>query len=213
MRTTVRFRCGTFSLLLALGTSAVLAQTAHQTAESSWSFATTVTANFPGGSKNFLQPTVTADNDHLHLEARYNYEALNSGSAWVGYNFSAGTTVHLDFTAMAGGVFGNMRGFAPGYEFTLGWRKLELYSEVEYVFDTDNSSDSFLYTWSELTLAPAGWFQFGVAIQRTKLYQTGLDIQRGPLVRFNYKNLDLGAFMLDPQLAKPTYGLEASVKF
>jgi len=38
------------------------------------------------------------------------------------------------------------------------------------VFDTGNSSDSFFYTWSELTSA-LDWFQFGVVIPRTKVYQ------------------------------------------
>ena len=37
-----------------------------------------------------LQPTITADYGWLHLEARYNYEGLDTGSAWIGYNFSVG---------------------------------------------------------------------------------------------------------------------------
>ncbi len=198
--------------------SSVVAQSAasavtENTEASSWSYSATVTATFPGSSKNFLQPTVIADGDRLHLEARYNYESIDSASAWVGYNFSAGTTVHLDFTAMAGAVFGKTHGFAPGYELTLGWRKFQLYSETEYVFDTSESSDSFLYTWSELTLAPKDWFQFGLVIQRTKAYQTELDVQRGVLVRFIYKTMNLGAYVLDPDLAQPTYGLEANVTF
>ena len=106
------------------------------------------------GLQKFLQPTLIADRDRLHLEARYNYEGIGSGSAWLGYSFSAGETLHLDLTAMAGAVFGKTHGYAPGYEFTLGWRKLQLHSGAEYVFDTDDSSESFLYTWSELTLTP-----------------------------------------------------------
>ncbi len=172
-----------------------------------------MTATFPAGSKNFLQPTLIADRDRLHLEARYNYEGIGSGSAWMGYNFSAGETLHLDLTAMAGAVFGKTHGYAPGYEFTLGWRKLQLYSEAEYVFDTDDSSESFLYTWSELTLTPKDWFQFGLAIERTRAYHADLDIQRGVLVRFIYKTMNLGAYVLDPDLAEPTYGLEANVTF
>ena len=55
-----------------------------------------------------MQPTFTADRDWLHLEARYNYEALDTGSAWVGYNFSGGETLAWEFTPMIGGVFGDM---------------------------------------------------------------------------------------------------------
>ena len=78
-----------------------------------------------------MQPTFTADRDWLHLEARYNYEALDTGSAWVGYNFSGGETVTWELTPMLGAVFGATDGIAPGYKGSLGWKKLELYSEGE----------------------------------------------------------------------------------
>jgi hypothetical protein len=42
----------------------------------------------PANSQNYVQPTIRADRGWLHLKARYNYEALDIGSAWVGYNFS-----------------------------------------------------------------------------------------------------------------------------
>ena len=126
-----------------------------------------------------MQPTFTADRGWLHLEARYNYEALDTGSAWVGYNFSGGEKLAWEFTPMLGGVFGDTTGIAPGYKGSLSWWKLELYSEGEYVFDTGSSSDSFFYNWSELTLAPVEWFRFGLVTQRTRVYKTDRDIQRG----------------------------------
>ena len=119
-----------------------------------------------------MQPTIRADRGWLHLEARYNYEALDTGSAWIGYNFSVGEKLNLEFTPMLGAVFGKTTGVAPGYEFTLSWRKLQLYSEGEYVFDTGDSAASFFYKWSELTLAPVDWFRFGLVVQRTKVYKT-----------------------------------------
>ena len=64
------------------------------------------------------QPTVTADHGALHLEGRYNYEAFETGSAWVGWNFGVGEKLRLDATLMAGGVFGDTRGVAPGYHLT-----------------------------------------------------------------------------------------------
>jgi hypothetical protein len=38
----------------------------------------------------------------LHLEARYNYEALETGSVWAGYDFNAGKKLVLDLTPMVG---------------------------------------------------------------------------------------------------------------
>jgi hypothetical protein len=46
----------------------------------------------------------------LHLEARYNYENLRTGSVWVGYNFSAGKKLVLDVAPVLGGVFGRTHG-------------------------------------------------------------------------------------------------------
>ena len=51
--------------------------------------------------------------------ARYNYENLETGSVWVGYNLSGGEKLEWELTPMLGGVFGNttrhrsgLRGFA-----------------------------------------------------------------------------------------------------
>jgi NADH dehydrogenase FAD-containing subunit len=42
------------------------------------------------------------------------------------------------------------------------------------VFDTDDSSESFFYTWSELTLAPVEWFRFGLGTIATIGRRTGM---------------------------------------
>src|SRR4029453_15829066 len=83
---------------------------------------------------DFLQPTIAAEHHWLHLEARYNYEERKTVSTWMGYNFSVGKTVTLDITPILGGVIGDTDGIGLGYEGTLTWRWVELYSESEYVF-------------------------------------------------------------------------------
>jgi hypothetical protein len=181
--------------------------------EKSWAFSASLYGYILPDSPDYLQPTVTADRGWLHLEARYNYEAPRTGSFWVGYNFSVGKDVTLNFTPMLGGVFGDTTGIAPGYTFTLGWWKLELSSQGEYVIDTRNSSDSFFYTWSELSMAPAEWFRFGLVVQRTKLYQTDLDIQRGVLVAFTYKKLYVSAYVFNPDESKPVVVLALGMNF
>lgn len=70
--------------------------------------------------QSYASPTFAADHGALHLEARYNYEALRTGSLWAGYNLSVGGKLVLDATPMIGGVFGNVNGVAPGLEFTKG---------------------------------------------------------------------------------------------
>jgi hypothetical protein len=56
-------------------------------------------------------------------------------------------------------------------------------------------------------------FRFGAAIQRTKVYQTDFDIQRGVLVGFTYKKVDLSALVFNPDAEKPAYVLSVSVNF
>ena len=93
---------------------------------------------------------------------------------------------------------GKTNGLAPGFEATLSWRKLQFYGEGEYVFDKDNSSDSYFYLWSEATYAPTEWFRFGLVGQRTRAYRTEVETQRGFLARFTYKKADLTAHVFNP---------------
>jgi hypothetical protein len=178
-----------------------------------WSFSASAYTYILPDSGNYGQPTFTADRGWLHLEARYNYEALDTASAWGGFNFSGGEILSWEFTPMLGGVFGDVTGVAPGYKGSLSWWKLELYSEGEYVFDTGNSSDSFFYNWSELTLAPVDWFRFGLVTQRTRAYESDRDIQRGVLVGFNYKKVDLSAYLFDPDDEEPTFVTAVGLSF
>lgn len=75
---------------------------AKETDGKTWAFSASAYAYFVPDSRNYVQPTVTADRRWLHLEARYNYEGLDTGSAWVGYNFHVGEKLSLDFTPMLG---------------------------------------------------------------------------------------------------------------
>jgi hypothetical protein len=181
--------------------------------DKAWSFAASANTYVVPDDREYVQPTVTADHGWLHLEARYNYEALDTGSAWVGYNFSGGETLSWEVKPMIGGVFGDTTGIAPGYKGSLSWWKLELYSEGEYVFDTANSSDSFFYNWSELTLAPAEWFRFGMVTQRTRVYKTDRDIQRGVLAGFSFKRVSLTGYVLNPDEDKPTFVFAVGLTF
>ena len=181
--------------------------------ERSWSFNASAYAYFVPDNREYVQPTFTADRKWLHLEARYNYEDLETGSAWVGYNFSGGKKLAWEFTPMLGGVFGNTTGVAPGYKGSLSWWKLELYSEGEYVFDTGDSSDSYFYNWSELTLAPVEWFRFGLVTQRTRVYEADRDIQRGVLAGFTYKKASLTVYVLNPDESQPTIVVSVGLTF
>ena len=166
--------------------------------EAGWEFSLSAYTYIVPDDRDYVQPTFRADRDWLHLEARYNYEDLDTVSFWLGYNLSYSGDFSLDFTPMLGGVFGDTDGIAPGYELTLTWKKLQLYSEAEYVIDCNDTSDSFLYTWTELTYSFTDWFRAGGVIQRTKAYDTDFDIQRGFMAGLTYEDFDFSFYLLNP---------------
>ena len=49
--------------------------------DKAWSLTASAYTYFVPDSGDYVQPTFSADRGWLHLEARYNYEALHAGSA------------------------------------------------------------------------------------------------------------------------------------
>lgn len=166
--------------------------------DDTWEFSITALTYVIPDAREYIQPTITADLDWFHVEARYNYEALDTGSAWLGVNFSGGNRLAWEITPMIGGVFGETAGVAPGYRGSLSWWKLQLTSEGEYVWDARDSSSSFFYSWTELTLAPVDWFRFGLVTQRTQVYQTDREVQRGLLAGISVWQVDLTTYVFNP---------------
>jgi hypothetical protein len=186
---------------------------AAEAAPRAWSYSASLFGYSVADDQDYAQPTFAADRGRFHLEARYNYEALETGSGWLGYAFSAGKKLRIDITPMLGGVFGDFQGLAPGYELTMGWSKLELDSEGEYFFDFADDTEDFLYNWSELSISPTGGWRAGLAVQRTRAYQTSLDFQRGPLVGVSFKSVDLTAYVFNLGWEEPTIVIAAEVSF
>jgi hypothetical protein len=183
-------------LALALAAPA-LGQTAA-TGSEGWSFSAEAFAYIVPQDEDFLLPIVSADRGSLHLEARHNYEELDTASVWGGWTFGGGKKLEWEITPIAGVVLGKLDGVAIGYESSLKWRSLGLYSESEYVFDTSGSEGSFFYNWSELTVAPAEWLRLGLVAQRTRVYESDREVNPGLLVGFSYGSASATAYVLNP---------------
>ena len=181
--------------------------------EGNWSFEFATMGYVVPHDRSYAAPTFSADREYLHTEVRYNYENQQTGSLWVGYNFSTGQNVALQVTPMLGGVFGKTTGIAPGFRFSVTYKKLELSSEGEYVFDTGNRSGNFFYSWNELTYSPVDWLHAGLVSQRTRAYQTELDVQRGISAGFSYDNVDLTTYVFNAGWTDPTFVLSLRFTF
>jgi hypothetical protein len=188
--------------------------------QKSWDYSLTVDGYLVPDDVSYATPTFTADHKKLHLEGRYNYENLRTGSVWIGYNFSV-ERKHwsLELIPIAGGVFGSTNGIAPGCEMTFTYRKLELYFSNEYVYAFNRQSDSFYYAWPQLSYPFFNWLRVGAAAQRTKAYKTEVDVQRGFLVGVFHENpntnktISFTTYVFNPGITTPTVVLEARFEF
>jgi len=140
-------------------------------------------------------PIYSADKDWLHLEARYNYEDINTFSAWFGYNFMGGNKFQYTITPMLGGILGNTNGMAPGLELDFQYYGFEWSSQSEYVFDFKGMDNNFFYNWTDFTYSPLDWLWFGLSLQRTRLYQTDLELQYGLMAGGGYKWFGLTGYL------------------
>ena len=95
---------------------------------------------------------------------------------------------------MIGGAVGRTDGIAPGLEFTFSYVGFELYSESEYLFDFESSENNFFYSWTDLTYSPLDWLWFGISGQRTRLYETDVEIDRGLILGGSYRNFEITGY-------------------
>ena len=161
---------------------------------------------------SFLLPIVAADHGALHLEARWNYEDLETFSGWVGWTFETGDSLHLAVTPMLGGVVGRSDGIAPGVELTLGWRAFELYTESELVIPLDDQ-DGYLYTWTQLTWSPTERVGVGLSGQRLRSAGSERTIDFGPMATFQAGPIGLEAYVYNPFSSDAFTVIGASVAF
>lgn len=178
-----------------------------------WSYSVTVDGYLPSTGDGLAFVTFTADHKWLHTEARYNYENLRTGSLWFGYNFSWGKTWAFEVTPMIGGVFGRTDGIAPGCEASLNWKKFTFSIDNEYVFDTTAKGGSFYYAWPQITYQPWSWLRVGGVAQRSKIFESNLDVQRGFLVGVNYKKFQFTTYVLNPGLSHSFVQFEVGATF
>jgi hypothetical protein len=164
-----------------------------------------VSGYFLSWQADYVQPTVTVDHGALHFEARYDYEAMRTGSVWAGWNLAWGDSLKFTLTPMVGGVFGDVNGLAAGAEWDLSWGPLELDSQLELVFDLSRWSGSDFYTWTEMSLWALDWARAGIALQRTRAIDTSRVIQWGPLVGLTVWKLSGGVYWFNPGQAGAQY--------
>lgn len=145
-----------------------------------------------------FSPIYRADKDWLHLEARYNYEGINTFSGWFGYNFRGGNKFQYTITPMIGALVGDIHGISPGLELNFDFFGFNFNSATEYVFDLQGKENDFFYNWTDFTYTPLDWMWLGMSAQRTRHFHNNLEFQYGPMLGGGYKWLGLTAYWYNP---------------
>ena len=145
-----------------------------------------------------LTPMVYYNSEVFYAEARYNYEELHTASLYVGKYFSQEGKLSFDIAPLLGIVAGALEAGSVGasLEFRLGrWKWSVL---PQYTFSWLDQTESFFYSWSELTFAATEWFALGPAAQRTKLFDTPFEIDSGLILSFNHKQWSMPLYCFNP---------------
>jgi hypothetical protein len=184
----------------------IAARTARGYDPDRWHVGATAYGYAVPAQQDFVLVVAPLDIRRLHLEGRYNYEGLRTGSIFLGVNAGVGDEPRLDATGMLGAVVGELDGVAPAVRITLTWWRLDLSTENEYVIDVHDRSDDFFYSWSELGFSPRSWLRVGVVAQRTQIIDSPLDIQRGLLAGVTvFQTVDVTFYELNLGWVTPTY--------
>jgi hypothetical protein len=199
-------KCVLISLLFTLSAGIAYAQ---QTANDSlrvkqdkalhnWSFEAEVYYYILPNEKNTTTLMGYADYKTIHSEVRYNYEDLHTVSFFGGYMFSTGRKFTVDVTPILGFAVGNTNGIIPGLELNLGWKIFDFYSESEFVINFAGKENNYFYTWSELGITPFDNFRTGFSANRTRLFHSSLDFQRGIFAQYTFRKLTPAIHYFNP---------------
>ena len=191
-------------LLILCASASARSQEAYQARRASspekptWQFAVTAYPTDVRGGDQYTSGIAAGDRGPLHLEARYNYEAVGARSAFVGWTFSGGDAVTWELTPIFGGGWRAVHATIPGLEASVAFGRLDLYVEAEYVHDRADHTGSYVYAWSELGYKPLEWLRVGLVGQRTRAYGGERDLQRGPFVQVTWGPATLGGYWFNP---------------
>ena len=143
-------------------------------------------------ANDFALPILYAEHKAFHGEIRYNYEAMQTASVFGGYMFETGKELSFKAIPMIGYVFGKTNAIAPGLEMELAYKRFDFYSESEYLFDFSGKQNNYLYTYTELGYSFNKALRAGYTSQRTRLYQSALNLQQGVFINYKIKQFEPG---------------------
>lgn len=148
--------------------------------------------------KSYLLPMAAMTRGRLYVEARYQYEDLETASLWIGPVIAGGEQFSWWIAPVAGVAFGRTDGLAPGVDVELGWRRLSLSASAEYLFDLGDEDASFFYSWTEWIYNARDLFAPGITLERTRARDTGRGVNAGLTLYSRARGVSLSFYAFNP---------------
>ena len=104
-------------------------------------------------------------------------------------------------------------GIVPALELDLAWKRLEFYTEDEYVIDVIHPRDRFFYSWSETSVWITDRIRTGLVTQRTRVFHEPHDIRRGLLLGATLAKFEGAVYFFNPNSNDRFYVASIGVTF
>ena len=114
-----------------------------------------------------------------YMEGRYNYEALKTISLYAGKTFEKKSKLSYSATPVIGAVIGRFNGGSAGANSELDYKRLFFSSQCQYTFSTQDRTEDFFYSWSDLSYQMVNNIYSGISIQQTNLYKVKYKLEKG----------------------------------
>lgn len=123
--------------------------------------------------------------NYWYVEARYNYEEMNTISVYLGKTFSSEDKLRYSVTPMLGAVAGQFKGGSVGINAVVDYEKIFFSTQSQYTFSIHERREDFFFAWSELGYQPWKWFFVGLSTQQTYLVKVNASLSEpGIMVGF-----------------------------
>ena len=133
-----------------------------------------------------------------YAEARYNYEAIETFSLYLGRAFTGGNDLSYSFVPMLGGSMGKFKGVSTGLNIDMEYNKFFFSSQSQYSMPTSPYGQNYWYSWSEAGYQSMKWLYAGLSVQHTHDRLIGDEVQPGVMIGFVFDNFTIPVYTFDP---------------
>jgi hypothetical protein len=134
----------------------------------------------------------------VYTELRYNYEAVNAASLYLGKSFTKEGTIKYTLTPMLGLVMGSYNGGSLALNMELEHKKTFVSMQTQYTVSSDDVKDNFFFNWTEIGYQPLKWLYAGVSTQQTVQYGGDVQSEYGILTGFVIKKFTIPVYVFNP---------------